>query len=127
MFDRSTTRRESGTKVGQLFPSGYKVFSVWRADGSGANLDEMKVLRLYPIIRGTFWSFKHALKFIRKRAALPPPRSFSPGRHPLHLLLPLSQDLPVAGAVTRDAALGGVNTTHEPLVHLPAPVTFILS
>ena len=31
-----------------------------------------KVLLLYPEFPDTFWSFKHALKFIRKRAALPP-------------------------------------------------------
>jgi len=32
----------------------------------------MKVLMVYPEFPDTFWSFKHALKFIRKRAALPP-------------------------------------------------------
>lgn len=32
----------------------------------------MKVLLLYPEFPDTFWSFKHALKFIGKRAALPP-------------------------------------------------------
>ncbi len=32
----------------------------------------MKVLLLYPEFPDTFWSFKHALKFIRKRASLPP-------------------------------------------------------
>ncbi|MBN1303885.1 MAG: B12-binding domain-containing radical SAM protein [Anaerolineales bacterium] len=32
----------------------------------------MKVLLLYPEIPDTFWSFKHALKFIRKKASLPP-------------------------------------------------------
>jgi radical SAM superfamily enzyme YgiQ (UPF0313 family) len=32
----------------------------------------MKALLLYPEIPDTFWSFKHVLKFIRKRAALPP-------------------------------------------------------
>ena len=37
MLDRSTTCRESGTKVGQLFQSGYKVFSVWRSGGFGAS------------------------------------------------------------------------------------------
>jgi radical SAM superfamily enzyme YgiQ (UPF0313 family) len=31
----------------------------------------MKVLLLYPGFPDTFWSFKHALKFIRKRASLP--------------------------------------------------------
>ena len=34
--------------------------------------DEMNVLLLYPEFPDTFWSFKHALKFIRKRASLPP-------------------------------------------------------
>ncbi|NQU12410.1 B12-binding domain-containing radical SAM protein, partial [bacterium] len=32
----------------------------------------MKVLLLYPLFPDTFWSFKHALKFVRKRASLPP-------------------------------------------------------
>ncbi|MEZ5277908.1 MAG: B12-binding domain-containing radical SAM protein [Opitutaceae bacterium] len=32
----------------------------------------MRVLLLYPEFPDTFWSFKHVLKFIRKRAALPP-------------------------------------------------------
>jgi radical SAM superfamily enzyme YgiQ (UPF0313 family) len=32
----------------------------------------VKVLLLYPEFPDTFWSFKHALKFIRKRASLPP-------------------------------------------------------
>jgi radical SAM superfamily enzyme YgiQ (UPF0313 family) len=32
----------------------------------------MKVLLLYPEFPDTFWSFKHALKFIRKQASLPP-------------------------------------------------------
>ena len=32
----------------------------------------MRVLLLYPRFPDTFWSFKHALKFVRKRASLPP-------------------------------------------------------
>ncbi len=32
----------------------------------------MKVLLLYPEFPDTFWSFKHALKFIRKKASTPP-------------------------------------------------------
>jgi hypothetical protein len=32
----------------------------------------MKVLLLYPEFPDTFWSFKHALKFIHKSAAVPP-------------------------------------------------------
>lgn len=32
----------------------------------------MNILLVYPQFPPTFWSFKHALKFIRKRAALPP-------------------------------------------------------
>jgi radical SAM superfamily enzyme YgiQ (UPF0313 family) len=32
----------------------------------------MKALLVYPVIPDTFWSFKHILKFIRKRAAHPP-------------------------------------------------------
>ncbi|NIM99032.1 MAG: B12-binding domain-containing radical SAM protein, partial [candidate division Zixibacteria bacterium] len=31
-----------------------------------------KVLLIYPEFPDTFWSFKHALKFIRKKAAYPP-------------------------------------------------------
>lgn len=32
----------------------------------------MNILLIYPEFPDTFWSFKHALKFVRKRAALPP-------------------------------------------------------
>ncbi len=32
----------------------------------------MNVLMIYPAFPDTFWSFKHALKFIRKKAAFPP-------------------------------------------------------
>ena len=32
----------------------------------------MNALLLYPEFPDTLWSFKHALKFIRKKAALPP-------------------------------------------------------
>lgn len=32
----------------------------------------MNILLVYPAYPETFWSFKHALKFISKRAALPP-------------------------------------------------------
>ena len=32
----------------------------------------MRVLLIYPEYPDTFWSFKHALKFIHKKAALPP-------------------------------------------------------
>jgi radical SAM superfamily enzyme YgiQ (UPF0313 family) len=32
----------------------------------------MKILLIYPEFPDTFWSFKHALKFIRKKASLPP-------------------------------------------------------
>lgn len=33
---------------------------------------EMKILLIYPEFPDTFWSFKHALKFIRKKASTPP-------------------------------------------------------
>jgi radical SAM superfamily enzyme YgiQ (UPF0313 family) len=39
---------------------------------SWAYLQTVNVLLLYPEFPDTFWSFKHALKFIRKRASLPP-------------------------------------------------------
>ncbi|MCW8816043.1 MAG: cobalamin-dependent protein, partial [Chlorobium sp.] len=32
----------------------------------------MKILLIYPEFPDTFWSFKHALKFVGKKAALPP-------------------------------------------------------
>ena len=32
----------------------------------------MKALLIYPEFPDTFWSFKHALKFIRKKSAYPP-------------------------------------------------------
>jgi radical SAM superfamily enzyme YgiQ (UPF0313 family) len=32
----------------------------------------MKILLLYPVYPDSFWSFKHALKFISKKAAVPP-------------------------------------------------------
>lgn len=32
----------------------------------------MKILLIYPEFPDTFWSFKHALKFVRKQATLPP-------------------------------------------------------
>src|SRR5512132_1728663 len=32
----------------------------------------MKILLIYPEFPDTFWSFKHALKFIRKKAGAPP-------------------------------------------------------
>ena len=32
----------------------------------------MKILLIYPEYPDTFWSFKYALKFIHRRAALPP-------------------------------------------------------
>ena len=32
----------------------------------------MKALLIYPEFPDTFWGFKHALKFIRKKAAYPP-------------------------------------------------------
>ncbi|HKM58941.1 MAG TPA: hypothetical protein VJX28_09340 [Chthoniobacterales bacterium] len=37
-----------------------------------SSIRPMKVLLLYPEFPDTFWSFKHALKFIHKKAALPP-------------------------------------------------------
>ena len=32
----------------------------------------MKILLVYPEFPNTFWSFKHALRFIRKKAGTPP-------------------------------------------------------
>jgi hypothetical protein len=32
----------------------------------------MKILFVYPEFPDTFWSFKHALKFVKKKAGAPP-------------------------------------------------------
>ena len=32
----------------------------------------MRILLVYPEFPDTFWSFKHALKFVRKKAGAPP-------------------------------------------------------
>lgn len=40
--------------------------------GEGRRGGVVRVLLIYPEFPDTFWSFKHALKFIRKRASLPP-------------------------------------------------------
>lgn len=40
--------------------------------GKGSRLPVVRVLLLYPGFPDTFWSFKHALKFVHKRASLPP-------------------------------------------------------
>jgi radical SAM superfamily enzyme YgiQ (UPF0313 family) len=39
---------------------------------TGADCHVKNILLLYPEFPDTFWSFKHALKFVHKRAALPP-------------------------------------------------------
>ncbi len=33
---------------------------------------QLKILLVYPEFPDTFWSFKHALKFVRKKAGAPP-------------------------------------------------------
>lgn len=38
----------------------------------GVKYPEMKILLVYPKYPDTFWSFKHALKFISKKASVPP-------------------------------------------------------
>jgi radical SAM superfamily enzyme YgiQ (UPF0313 family) len=40
--------------------------------GQDGGIPSMNILLLYPEFPTTFWSFKHALKFVRKRASLPP-------------------------------------------------------
>ena len=45
------------------------------AEGVSLHVQEatdMKILLVYPEFPDTFWSFKHALKFIRKKAGAPP-------------------------------------------------------
>jgi len=44
----------------------------WHGTASKTYSEPMNVLLLYPEFPDTFWSFKHALKFIRKKASLPP-------------------------------------------------------
>ena len=46
--------------------------SVGSADCSSLQKNTKNVLLLYPEFPDTFWSFKHALKFIHKKASLPP-------------------------------------------------------
>ena len=41
----------------------------------------MKALLIYPSIPDTFWSFKHIMKFIRKKAAHVPSGAAHGGRH----------------------------------------------
>ncbi len=36
------------------------------------NENPLRILLVYPEFPDTFWSFKHALKFIRKKAGAPP-------------------------------------------------------
>jgi hypothetical protein len=72
----------------------------------------MKALLLYPEFPDTFWSFKHALKFIGKRASLPPlglltiaamlPAEW--GKRLVDLRLPLPQMLRGARRITRITA-----------------------
>jgi radical SAM superfamily enzyme YgiQ (UPF0313 family) len=38
----------------------------------GSSVGVMKILLVYPEFPDTFWSFKHALKFVRKKAGSPP-------------------------------------------------------
>jgi len=69
--------------------------SEWRA---------VKTLLIYPEYPATFWSFKYALKFIRKKAALPPLGLLTigamlPGEWPTKLV-----DLNVTGLDDRDLA-----------------------
>jgi radical SAM superfamily enzyme YgiQ (UPF0313 family) len=82
------------------------------ADGSDANYRElsasrdatMNVLLIYPEFPDTFWSFKHALRFIRKKAAHPPlglltVAAMLPGDFARRLV-----DLNVAGLTAQDLA-----------------------
>ena len=39
---------------------------------STSNVKKMKVLLIYPEFLDSFWSFKHALKFVGKKASMPP-------------------------------------------------------
>ena len=41
-------------------------------DGGGGIIWLMNVLLLYPRFPDTFWSLRHALRFIRKQSAMPP-------------------------------------------------------
>ena len=35
-------------------------------------MEKMNILLVYPMYPDTFWSFKHALKFVSKKASFPP-------------------------------------------------------
>lgn len=50
----------------------YGVITPWQTSAFKALLYLVKVVLLYPEFPDTFWSFKHTLKFIHKKASLPP-------------------------------------------------------
>lgn len=52
---------------------GYKLhYSEFAAVPACHRGDRMKILFVYPMVSETFWSFKHALRLVRKKAAFPP-------------------------------------------------------
>jgi len=83
----------------------------------------MKVLLLYPEFPITFWSFKHALKFIRKKASLPPlglltvasmlPSSWEKRLVDANVRALTDQDLAWADVVFVSAMIAQRHSTHE--------------
>ncbi|PTX94425.1 B12-binding domain-containing radical SAM protein [Opitutus sp. ER46] len=83
----------------------------------------MNVLLLYPEFPATFWSFKHALKFIRKKASLPPlglltvaamlPRSWRPRLVDLNVRTLRDRDLAWADVVFISAMIAQRESVQE--------------
>jgi len=75
----------------------------------------MKILLVYPEFPDTFWSFKHALKFVHKKAGAPPL-----GLLTVAAMLPADWeqrlvDLNVASLTSKDLGLGGL-CLHQPMI-----------
>jgi len=83
----------------------------------------MKALLLYPEFPDTFWSFKHALKFIRKKASLPPlvlltvaamlPEDWEKRLVDVNVLKLREKDLAWADVVFISGMIVQQNSTHE--------------
>ena len=83
----------------------------------------MNVLLLYPEFPDTFWSFKHALKFIRKRASLPPlglltvaallPKAWAKRLVDVNVRKPRESDLAWADLVLISGMIAQQDSAHE--------------
>jgi len=60
------------SKSQNVLMGGDGVYTPWQRSGWPGYCLSMRVLLLYPEFPDTFWSFKHALRFVHKSAAFPP-------------------------------------------------------